>query len=168
MSLFRKNINEVFTPRSPKVNSDFVVLDNLETIFSQEALRRELGDIVTLLDDPAYANFQTRLLIVGIPSGVREYFSRTENRHAVSNRLRELPAVGKLSDEQAAELVRKGICDELKVNLTPITGKLNRKNSRAESRRRGFVSPRRVHRVRNATCAMRSLPAILNHDRFAP
>jgi hypothetical protein len=95
----------------------FVVLDNLETIFSQTALMRELGDIITLLDDPAYSVFNAKLLIVGIPADVREYFSRTENRHTVSNRLHELPEVGRLSDAEAFELVRKGLCDELKISL---------------------------------------------------
>ena len=95
----------------------FVVLDNLEAIFSEASLMKELGDIITLLDDPAYSAFQVKLLIVGIPSGVREYFSRTQNRHAVSNRISELPEVGRLSDSQSFELIRRGFCDELKVKF---------------------------------------------------
>ncbi len=95
----------------------FVVLDNLETIFSQRELMRELGDIITLLDDPAYSVFKAKLLIVGIPTDVREYFSRIANRHAVSNRIHELPEVVRLTKEQANELVRRGFCDELKISL---------------------------------------------------
>jgi hypothetical protein len=97
----------------------FVVLDNLETIFPQPKLMQELGDMVTLLDDPAYSVFKVRLLVVGIPADVREYFSRIQNRHAVSNRLQELPEVGRLEPQQAHELIRKGLCDELKISLSP-------------------------------------------------
>ena len=98
--------------------SCFLVLDNLETIFSQPTLMRELGDIITLLDDPAYSVFKVRLLVVGIPADVREYFGRIHNRHAVSNRLQEIPEVGRLERQQAHELIRKGLCHELKVSLS--------------------------------------------------
>ena len=100
-------------------HSCFVALDNLETIFTQSRLMQELGDIITLLDDPAYSAFKVRLLVVGIPADVREYFGSIQNRHAVSNRLQEISEVGRLDRQQAHALIRKGLCDELKVTLTP-------------------------------------------------
>ncbi|MFO0695427.1 MAG: ATP-binding protein [Polyangiales bacterium] len=51
-----------------------LVLDNLETIFSNERLMSELGEIVVLLDDARYARHRIKLVIVGVPGGVREYF----------------------------------------------------------------------------------------------
>ncbi len=83
-----------------------LVLDNLETIFEADKLMSELGEIIVLLDDARYARHAIKLILV--PSGVREYFSRTQNRATVTNRLVEIPEVASLTPEQVNWLVRTG------------------------------------------------------------
>ncbi len=95
--------------RSAGTKTCCLVLDNLETIFESEPLMSELGEIVILLDDSRYAQHKIKLVIVGVPSGVREYFSRVQNRMTVSNRLQELPEVAALTKEQVNSLVRTGV-----------------------------------------------------------
>lgn len=99
----------------------YLVLDNLETIFGNPGLMRELGDIVVLLDDKRYARHSIKLLIVGVPRGVREYFSRTENRTTVTNRIAEVPEVASLDSGQVDRLVRTGFVTELKYECTEAT-----------------------------------------------
>lgn len=90
-----------------------LVLDNLETVFNSDGLMSELGEIIVLLDDARYAKHGVKLLIVGVPSGVREYFSRVANRSTVTNRLHELPEVASLDASQVNALVRTGFTVEL-------------------------------------------------------
>jgi Cdc6-like AAA superfamily ATPase len=85
-----------------------IVLDNLESIFSNQELMKELADIVILLDDDRYSRHQVKLLIVGVPSGVKEYCAKTPNMSTVANRLYEIPEVSRLTSDQASELIRRG------------------------------------------------------------
>ncbi|HEY0377350.1 MAG TPA: AAA family ATPase [Pyrinomonadaceae bacterium] len=99
-----------------------LVIDNLEMIFKSEALMSELASVITLLDDKRYAQFAIKLLIVGVPSGVKEYFLAT---HAsVANRVAEMSEVSSLSEQQVAALVTKGFVDLLKLDLEDGTLKL--------------------------------------------
>lgn len=90
-----------------------LVLDNLEALFNEKNLMTELGDIIILLDDPRYARFTIKLVIVGTPNGVREYFSRVENRTTVTNRIAEVPEVASLDVDQTERLVKTGFLTEL-------------------------------------------------------
>lgn len=91
-----------------------IVLDNLESIFNNSKFMDELGDILTLLDDPDY---KAKFLIVGVPSEVIQYYSNKDLLKTVANRLTELPQVTGLNREQVEEFVKKGFVKELKVNL---------------------------------------------------
>ena len=92
-----------------------LVLDNLEAIFTQPDLMKELGDIVTLLDDPNYSSYKVKLIVVGIPADVFDYFTRSQNRLTIANRIYELGEVGALARAQVDEFVRKGFGDELRI-----------------------------------------------------
>lgn len=92
-----------------------LVVDNLEMIFRSEKIMEELASLITLLDDSRYAKYNVKLLIVGVPSGVRDYLSQM---HAsVGNRVAEISEVSSLSEQQVSTLVRKGFIDLLKVNI---------------------------------------------------
>ena len=79
-----------------------VVLENLESIFSSSELMDEMARIILLLDDPSYAESKIKFLIVGTPSGVLEYFSKTKNLESVANRIIELPRVDGLDERQVS------------------------------------------------------------------
>lgn len=96
----------------------FLVLDNLERIYSKPKLMEELADLITLLDDSRYSTFNVKLLIVGVPSGVREYFSRTPTLTTIANRLRELPEVSRLQHAESSKLIEKGLFTELGLKIS--------------------------------------------------
>lgn len=95
-----------------------IVLDNLESIFSKPALMEELANIIILLDDARYAKYNVNFLIVGVPNGVLEYFSKTDHLDSVANRLEEMNKVGSLNKDQVKEIVLRGF-EQLDVIFTP-------------------------------------------------
>ena len=105
-----------------KRNGDKVVvlvIDNLEAIFAKKNLMEELGNIILLLDDPDYAKYKIRLLIVGVPTDIIDYFQSTRNLETVANRLKELTALYSLTKNQISEFVRKGFIEQLRVPISP-------------------------------------------------
>ena len=51
-----------------------IVFENLEAIFEDTKLMKELGNLILLLDDDIYAKYNVKFLIVGTPSQIKEYF----------------------------------------------------------------------------------------------
>lgn len=96
-----------------------LILENLERIIEKPALLEELADTIILLDDPRYSQYGVKIIITGIPSGVKEYFAKTPNLSPIANRLHEVGEVGRLTPEQAAEIARRGFVDELELKTTP-------------------------------------------------
>ncbi len=94
-----------------------LILDNFEQIFHNKKIMDELANIIILCDDSRYAKYKIKILIVGTPSGVIDYFLKTENSATIANRLRELSEVSRFSKEQVCELVKIGFIDILKVNI---------------------------------------------------
>lgn len=109
----------LFERMSGKANGkqSFIVFENLEKIFSKGNLMNELGSLIILLDDEKYAKHNVRFLIVGVPSSVLEYYSKTKNLETVSNRLVSIPEVLKLNGDQVRDFVETGFVQELKIDL---------------------------------------------------
>ena len=107
---------EKFSAKHPR-KMWVLVLDNLESIFSRSELMDELADIIILLDDSRFAKLKLKILIVGTPVGVLDYFSKTKNLEAVSNRIEEIPKVGSLSEAMVRTLVTRGFNDQLRFGL---------------------------------------------------
>jgi hypothetical protein len=112
---------ECFRVLRQKAGDGFAILviDNLELIFGSEKLMTELASIITLLDDSRYAEYKVKLLIVGVPSGVKDYLSTTQA--SVANRIAEISEVSSLSEQEVATLVEKGFVDLLKVEIDQVT-----------------------------------------------
>lgn len=94
-----------------------LVIDNLELILQSEALMNELAAVITLLDDEKFSPFRVKLLLVGVPSVVRDYFARTVATQSVANRLQEVPEVSALTRQQVDLLVVTGFRDLLNVEV---------------------------------------------------
>jgi len=92
-----------------------LVIDNLEMIFSSKPLMDELASVITVLDDARYAKFNVKLLLVGVPSEIKDYF--LQNHSSVANRLNEISEVSSLTRMQVAELVRKGFQELLRTSF---------------------------------------------------
>lgn len=95
-----------------------LVIDNLESIFNNSKLMDELADIIILLDDQRYSQYEIKFLIVGVPNGILEYFATTKSLESVSNRLEELPKVGGMNLAMVKTLVERGFKNLLEVNLS--------------------------------------------------
>ncbi|WP_404783874.1 AAA family ATPase [Altericista sp. CCNU0014] len=98
-----------------------LVLDNLESIRSDQNLLTELANIITLLDDERYAFYKINILIVGVPGDLREYYQATPNLATVANRIRELPEVSRMTLEQCKYLINQGFIQELKYSIDNIS-----------------------------------------------
>ena len=101
-------------------NPAVLVFDNLEAAFN-DAMLKELADLLILCDDERYAAYKVKILIVGVPGGVKEYFYKTPHHATVANRIYELPEVSRLQIGECEELVRKGFESKLgyKVDSLP-------------------------------------------------
>ena len=61
-----------------------------------------------------------KILIVGVPSGVKEYFYKTPHHATVANRLVELPEVTRLEKAECDALVSRGFTEKLKYKIDDI------------------------------------------------
>jgi hypothetical protein len=98
-----------------KKRNAVLVLDNLEMIFSDEAIMQELAGLIILVDDEHYAKYNVKLLLVGTSAGIRDYFSKTPERSSVANRLIEIPEVYRMTEDEAQGLIKRGFEDELNI-----------------------------------------------------
>lgn len=106
---------EVLRAKAGK-NPAVLVFDNLEAAFTAPMLK-ELADLLILCDDERYAGYKVKILVVGVPSGVKEYYYKTPHHATVANRLHELPEVSRLQRAECDELVRKGFEFKLKYTV---------------------------------------------------
>ncbi len=95
-----------------------VVIDNLEAIFQKPNLMEELGNIILLLDDPDYARYRVKILMIGVPAEIVEYYQRIPNLETVANRIVETPLVTGMNWGQIEDFIRRGFVAQLKVGLT--------------------------------------------------
>lgn len=96
-----------------------LVIDNIESIFKRTDLMDELADLIILLDDSRFAKFNVKLVIVGVPNGVLDYFAKTKNMESVANRLEEIPKVGSLNLPMTKSLITKGFNQLLNYEFSP-------------------------------------------------
>lgn len=107
---------KVFKKKHGKAKK-IIVLDNLECIYGNQVLMDELANIIILLDDEKYARYNVNLLIVGVPSGVLEYFAKTKNLEPVANRIEEVRKVGGLSNPMVTWIMKQGF-KQFQVSIT--------------------------------------------------
>lgn len=96
-----------------------LVFDNLEAAFT-EPLLKELADLVILCDDERYSKYAIKILIVGVPSGIKEYFYKTPHHSTVANRLTELPEVARMEGGECDALVKRGLVEKLQYKVPEI------------------------------------------------
>jgi len=94
-----------------------LVFDNFEQIASNKGLCKQVTDCVVLLDDPVYADYKVKIVIVGTPAGIDEIMSKAENAQTISTRLKEIPEVERMSHSEAKTLMKWGLEDQLKLEI---------------------------------------------------
>ena len=103
----------LFLSQNSSGKRSYLVLDNLESIFSDDTAMKELSSLIMLQDDIDFEHFNVRLLIVGVPNGIKDYFSRFAEGENIKNRLTEIPEVARLSSEECEVLLQKGFIEKL-------------------------------------------------------
>ena len=93
-----------------------LVLDNLEAAFN-DALLKELADILILCDDERYASHRVHIVVVGVPAQLKEYYYKTPHHRSIANRLFEMPEVSRLSVDEAQSLLKRGLVELLKFQI---------------------------------------------------
>ncbi|WP_429056618.1 ATP-binding protein [Aeromonas jandaei] len=104
-------------------SDSFLVIDNLEHIVKNEKLVQELSSILMYLDDDEYAKYRVRIILVGTPSNLRDYFSKIDSSQTIINRVQEVPEVSVLSSEDVKNLAEKGFFRLLKARCLEDTAK---------------------------------------------
>jgi hypothetical protein len=94
-----------------------IVFDNFEQVASDEGVCKQISNCVVLLDDPVYAEYNVKILIVGTPVGIDEILSRNGNIQTISTRLKEISEVERMTPTEAQLLMRRGLEDQLKLKV---------------------------------------------------
>ena len=110
---YRKEMEEPFEALLKKnkgisSKQSVVVLDNFESISDNKALLKELSDIIVLLDDEDYAQYNCKVCIVGVPADIREYLSEQPHAAAVATRISEIEEVARMTENEARSLLEHG------------------------------------------------------------
>ncbi len=99
-----------------------IVFDNFEQIAGDSRLIRELAMIIMQIDTPDWAAYGVHNVIVGTTANIREFLAQAGST-PIQNRIREIPEVGRLTFEQASELIVGGFVQNLgysRVDAFPI------------------------------------------------
>lgn len=100
-----------------KKTTAVLVLDNLEAIYQDSERMEELANLILLCDDAKFSSLNIKLLIVGVASQLREYYSKTTTFLSVTTRLIEVPEVSFFTKDQTDALVERGFVAELGLAL---------------------------------------------------
>lgn len=94
-----------------------LIIENVEQIVKDESAVKELSSLILYLDDEDYAKYNVKLVVVGTPNNIREYFSSISENQTIINRLQEITEVSSLKRAQVNHLAEKGFFQFLKLKL---------------------------------------------------
>lgn len=93
-----------------------LVFENLEHIISSKELLDEFKGLLLLVDDSEFAKHDIRTILVTTASDLRDYLAAIDRANTITNRLYEIPEVGRLVQAQAEQFVKKGLFSLLGIN----------------------------------------------------
>ena len=91
----------------------YLVIENLEHIVKSKQTIEELSSLILYIDDEEYAKHNVKLVLVGTPNNLRDYFSLTDETQTIINRIQEIPEVSALETREVKRLAQKGFIDIL-------------------------------------------------------
>ena len=109
---------EAFGNRGKSNQRSVIVLDNVETIIDNNRIMKELADIIVLLDDERFAEEGIKILLVGLPNQVIQFYASMRTVASVGNRVDEIPRVDSFSESQVNKLVDTGFNELLGCGLS--------------------------------------------------
>ncbi len=92
------------TSRFPSI----VVFDNFEMVLKKPELIEELSNLIVMLDDDDYGDFNVRFCFVGVPSEIRDYLAHQDRRSTIMTRITEIDEVARMRPEQARMILDNG------------------------------------------------------------
>jgi hypothetical protein len=95
----------------------FICFENLEVVFTNMQMMKQLANLIIMLDDEEFAKYKTKFVIVGVPSNILNYFSQIKNLSTVANRLVELSEVKPMEKMQVDDFVERGFIRQLKIEF---------------------------------------------------
>jgi hypothetical protein len=86
-----------------------LVYDNFEQVAENPGIIKAISDTIILLDDDDLARYKVKLCVVGVPTDIKDYLSKSSrNITTLANRLTEIPEVARMSKEEASKLAASG------------------------------------------------------------
>lgn len=95
--------------KSAKSRKAVIVFENMEHILSNTHHLNELKGLLLLVDDDNYSKYHIRIVIVTTASNFRTYLAAIDRANTVTNRVHELPEVGRLPTRLASEFIERGL-----------------------------------------------------------
>lgn len=117
LSAFEKLLKSV-SEEKRKGQTGFIVFDNLEQISRNSKVVSEVSSCIVRLDNPRYAQYGVRILMVGVGSDLKEMVARQNHYETIINRITELPEVERLSVREARNLLDTGFKKYLELDIT--------------------------------------------------
>jgi hypothetical protein len=107
-----------FLNKKSRGKRSVLVLDNLERILDKPNLLGILSNIIILLDDEKYGEYNVILLLVGIPNDLLHYFQKISGEKPVTNRLKVLSEMKPMTYDESSQLITQGFVNQLKYNIS--------------------------------------------------
>ena len=85
-------VERIYKKLSDKKTS-VLVLDNIEHISHSSERLIELNSLLMKIDNINFAHYNVKILVVGTPNGVNQFYSNIDNLETISNRLEEISEV---------------------------------------------------------------------------
>ena len=101
------------TQRFPSI----IVFDNFEMIVGKKNLIEELSNLIVMLDDDDYGDFNVRFCFVGVPSEIRDYLAHQGSRSTIMTRVTEIDEVSRMRPTQARQILESGFERLLKLRF---------------------------------------------------
>jgi len=111
-----------------KKRTAFLVIENLEHIVKNTSMVKELSSLILYLDDREYSQYNVKILLVGTPNNLRDYFAKADKTQTIVNRLQELPEVSNFTDSQVRNFANKGLFTKLKFSIIEDKEDFNKMN----------------------------------------
>ena len=89
-------------------NGGLLIFENFESIIDNPNLIRELGGLITLVDDPDIQKYNVKIIIIATNTDTQFFFSNLPNADTIDSRITELPEIRGFSPSECMKHVLKG------------------------------------------------------------
>ena len=113
-------VERIYEKLSAKKTS-VLVLDNIEHISHSSERLIELNSLLMKIDNKNFAQYNVKILVVGTPNGVKQFYNNIDNLDTISNRLEEISEVkGLEKGTPIKNIFQKTMLDQLKYTFEDI------------------------------------------------